>query len=121
VVVSEDKVNNEELTAFVTSTLNAIAEGVEQAAELSRAHKTSGYSTFEMPETVQFDVAVSARSSGELGGGLKLKVFDVGAEGGGKKTSSSETISRIVFEIPWRYTRTAPMPKPSRGIRSRPA
>lgn len=108
-------VDNEELTAFVASTLKAIAAGIEEASATSLKQASNGYNTFEMPNKVSFDVAVSAKRSHESGKGLKVEVFSVGAGIKGAKASHSETISRITFEVPWQYTRTAPITSPPRG------
>ena len=105
--------DNDELTAFVSSTLRAIAAGVEEAARLSRADKEKGFSTFEMPESVAFDVAVTARKSGEKGGGVKIEIFKIGGGMEGKRSEGLETASRIQFQVGWKYTHTAPVNRPS--------
>ena len=86
-MVSEKPINNDELAAFVTSTLNAIAAGATEAD--SKEHY------FSVPTKVNFEVAVTATKSAEGGGGLKIQVFS--AEG--KKASLNEHISRITFEV----------------------
>lgn len=103
-------VDNDELTAFVASTLKAISAGIEEASRLSLQEARSGHNTFEMPDKIAFDVAVTAKRSAESDKGLKVEVFSVGGGVSGKSTSHSETVSRITFEVPWRYTRTADMP-----------
>ena len=82
-----EPINNEELAAFVTSTLNAIASGV-------RAVVADGYD-IELPEKVNFEVAVKATKSAEAGGGLKIQVFTAGA----RRASEDEEVSRITFEV----------------------
>lgn len=85
--MTQGAINNEELAAFVTSTLNAIAAGVDAA-------KAEGYD-FELPKSITFEVAVKATHSAEVGGGLKIKVFS--AEG--RKVSEDEEVSRINFTV----------------------
>jgi hypothetical protein len=105
-------VDNDELSAFVSSTLRAIAAGVDEAARLSKEDKEKGFSTFEMPNKVAFDVAVTARKSGEKGGGVKIEIFKIGGGLEGKRTEGHETVSRIQFEVGWKYTHTAPLNRP---------
>lgn len=95
-----DKVDNDELAAFVTSTLEAIAVGISQSG--ARQHRMNGHSSFSMPEKVSFDIAVTAKRGDEVGGGLKVQVFSLGA----KNTSENQTVSRISFEVPWNFTDT---------------
>ena len=85
--MSEKSIDNEELTAFVTSTLNGIARGVESAASETRK--------FRVPGKVEFEVAVTATKTNEVGGGLKLQVFNAA----GKQASHGETVSRVKFEV----------------------
>ena len=85
--MSEKPIDNEELTAFVTSTLNGIARGVEGAASETRK--------FTVPSKVEFEVAVTATKTNEVGGGLKLQVFNAA----GKQASHGETVSRVKFEV----------------------
>ena len=86
-VVTMEPINNDELAAFVTSTLNAIAIGVESASTTNFA--------FVVPNSVSFEVAVRATKGSEAGGGFKLQVFS--AEG--KRTAQDEEVSRITFEV----------------------
>lgn len=90
-----EQINNDELAAFVTSTLNAIAIGVESAS-------TTNF-TFVVPNTVSFEVAVRATKGSEAGGGFKLQVFS--AEG--KRTAQDEEVSRITFEVSSKDKRTS--------------
>jgi len=112
VVVSES-VDNEELTAFVAATLTAIASGVDAASSSSIRQSANGRSTFEMPNKVSFDIAVTAKRTTQGGGGLKVQVFSVGGGVDGRHASESETVSRISFEVPWRHTHTSPIKSPS--------
>jgi len=79
--------NNEELAAFVTSTLNAIVGGVEAASSRTRA--------FNPPSRISFEVAVKAVKSTEAGGGFKIQVFNAEA----KASSKDEAVSKISFEV----------------------
>ena len=85
-VVSEH-IDNDELAAFVTSTLNAIAGGVESASSETKK--------FSVPQKVSFEIAVTATRGAAAGGGLKLQVFN--AEG--KASSQNEKVSRVTFEV----------------------
>lgn len=85
--MSENSVNNEELAAFVVSTLNGIAAGVESASSETKS--------FSVPSSVKFEVAVTATKETELGGGLKLQVFNAA----GKNLKQDETVSRVIFEV----------------------
>lgn len=81
-------IQNEELAAFVTSTLNAIAFGVGESVGLGQMH-------FDVPKEVEFEVAVTATKSKEAGGGFKIQVFS--AEG--KAAAEDEHVSRIRFTV----------------------
>ena len=85
--MSKELIDNEELTDFVTSTLNGIARGVESATSETRV--------FAVPVKIEFEVAVTATKTNELGGGLKLQVFNAA----GKQASHGETVSRVKFEV----------------------
>jgi hypothetical protein len=85
-VVSE-QIDNEELAAFVSSTLNGIAKGVENSSADTRV--------FNVPIKVEFEVAVTATRSNDVSGGLKLQIFNVA----GKNNLSGETVSRVKFEV----------------------
>ncbi|TXR47599.1 hypothetical protein [Phyllobacterium endophyticum] len=100
-----------DLKDFVTATLQQIIDGVKQAqsaeggdhinAENSgvpggkNVFSSGSYGTFTL---VEFDVNVSAESSGKAG--ANLKVFGVGVEGGGGHKSG--TANRVAFAIPVR-------------------
>ena len=81
-------IQNEELAAFVTSTLNAIAFGTAEAASV-------GTWRFDIPREIEFEVAVTATKSREGGGGLRIQVFS--AEG--KARAENEHVSRIRFSV----------------------
>jgi hypothetical protein len=98
-VVSET-INNDELAAFVTSTLNAIASGVGAA--------TSDSHEFDIPDQIEFEVAVKATKNSEVGGGLRIQVFSAES----KKGSQDEAISKITFAVSTSSKRNrGPMPK----------
>jgi hypothetical protein len=100
-----------DLKDFVAASLQQILEGIKQAqatAEGSNinaegagipsgknAYSGGSYGTFTL---VEFDVAVSAETSGK--GGANLKVFGAGFEGGGEHKSG--TANRISFAVPVR-------------------
>ena len=106
--MSEDA-DTEELTAFVASTLKAIAAGIEEAqgTQISSAHRT-GVFGFSAPDLIEFDVAVSAKNSGKAGGGMKVAVFGIGANLGAEGAIENSTISRIRFSIPTNFKDTRP-------------
>ncbi len=85
-MVSE--IQNEELAAFVTSTLNAIAYGTTSANQI-------GNWRFDIPNHVEFEVAVTATRSKEAGGGLRIQVFSAD----GKVRAENENVSRIRFTV----------------------
>ena len=105
-MVSESA-DTEELTAFVASTLKAIAAGIQEAqgTQISSAHGT-GVFGFNAPELIEFDVAVAAKNSGKSGGGMKVAVFGIGANLGAEEGSENSTISRIRFSIPTNFKDT---------------
>lgn len=96
-----ENANSDELSVFVASTLKAIAVGIAdaQSVQIASAHGT-GISGFSAPKAIEFDVAVSAKSTGASGGGLKVAVFGIGANVDGKLSSESATVSRIKFTVP---------------------
>ena len=81
-------IHNEEPSAFVTSTLNAISLGIAEAAQV-------GIFRFDIPSKIEFEVAVTATKAKEGGGGLKISVFS--AEG--KARAEDDRVSRIRFEV----------------------
>lgn len=114
-----------ELKAFVAETLQQIVAGVLDAQKqgegcaainaetgMSQAIPTSSHlfvARTGMFTTVNFDVAVSAESSG--GGRASLQVFSLGsAEGGGERKNASA--NRISFSVPIQLPAGAPMRNP---------
>lgn len=102
--------NSDELSAFVSSVLRAIAEGVAdaQGVQIGSPHGT-GVHGFNAPKEVEFDIAVSAKSTGSADGGLKIAVFGIGANVGGSTVSENSTISRIRFAVPTNFRRNESM------------
>jgi len=103
----DSKVEENELQAFVASTLTAIMAGVADAmpnARVSSAFGTGEFA-FSAPEKVVFDVAVTAKHSGSARGGFKIQVFGIGANAGGDTSSEASTVSRIQFTIPTKFKR----------------
>ena len=94
-----------ELRLFVAETLAAIMSGVNdvRATASIASPKGNGTYMFKAPNSVEFDIAVTARRSGTAGGKLKLEVFSVGIGGSGEKSSESSTVSRVKFSIPRVY------------------
>ncbi|MCI5078245.1 hypothetical protein [Oricola sp.] len=100
-----------ELREFISETLGQIIDGVRsaQANEGGEAINAKAWSDnpggnlvftgkYGLFTRVDFDVAVSAETSG--GGAAKLTVFGVGFEGEGQKTASSA--NRVTFSVPVR-------------------
>jgi hypothetical protein len=106
-----DEANSDELSAFVASTLKAIAAGISeaQATQITSAHGT-GISGYTAPKEVEFDIAVSAKTTGASGGGLKVAVFGIGANAEAKLGSENSTVSRIKFSVPMNFKSTGPAP-----------
>ena len=104
-----DDANSEELSAFVASTLKAIAAGISEAQgiQISSAHRT-GFSGYTAPKEVAFDIAVAAKTTGASGAGLKVAVFGIGANAEGKLGSENSTVSRIKFSVPMNFKSTGP-------------
>lgn len=100
--------NSDELSAFVSSVLRAIAEGIgdSQGLKIESAHRT-GVHGFNAPKEVEFDIAVSAKSTGATDGGLKIAVFGIGANVAGSTVSENSTISRIRFSVPTSFKETS--------------
>ena len=108
-MVSKDIVDadQDELQIFVSSTLKAIMAGISDAqisARVPSAHGT-GHFGFSAPNTVNFDVAVHAKKSGKIGGGLKVEVFSIGANAEKGSSHENATVSRISFSIPTKFKR----------------
>lgn len=100
-----------DLKDFVAASLQQILEGVKKAqasedgahinaenAGIPAGKNTFSNGTYGNFTLVEFDVAVSAETSGK--GGANLQVFGVGFEGGGEHKAGSA--NRIAFAIPVR-------------------
>lgn len=98
-----------DLQTFITQTLNQILAGVAAAQEKEGGDKINarllgqdlgGHLIAGMPgemfTKVDFDIAVTAETTG--GGKGSVKVFSVGVEGGGEHRH--EHVSRISFSVP---------------------
>ena len=86
-MVTSEKIDNDELTAFVTSTLNAIAGGVEASDSNTRR--------FKVPDRVSFEIAVKAVRTAGAGASLKLQIFNADI----KKSDQNEEMSRVSFDV----------------------
>ena len=99
------------LEEFVSETMRQIIAGVKKAqagedgANVNASFPDTlgsnlsfnpAYGTFSR---VDFDVALTAEQSGQVGGGLKVWGLE-SAEAGGK--TSAQTVSRVVFAVPLR-------------------
>ena len=65
----------------------------------------AGEFAFSAPDSVAFDVAVTAKHAGSARGGFKIQVFSIGANAGGDVSSEASTVSRIQFTIPTKFKR----------------
>jgi hypothetical protein len=103
--MSKDPTNADELEGFVSATLRAIMAGVEDAQAAGGGKSAFGTGTFNFrpPSDVRFDVAVTAKHTGNASGGMKIQVFSIGANAGGDVSSESSTVSRIQFSVPTTY------------------
>ena len=116
--VKPSDIDNEELRAFVASTLRAIALGIVDAQAVTNQERTTGYTGYDMPSKVAFDVGVAAKRTGGSKAGFKVEVFAVGAHLGGDISTERHSSSRIMFEVPWGYHQVGPikLPYSDRGI-----
>ena len=103
--------NSDELAAFVASTLRAIASGIREAqsTKIASAHGT-GTSGYAAPKEVEFDIAVSAKTTGSTGAGFKVAVFGIGANVGGDAGRENSNISRIKFSVPTNFKSSVSSP-----------
>jgi hypothetical protein len=101
----EPEADNEELKAFVSSSLRAIMAAVSNVREAARAKSAHGTGewAFSPPDKVEFDVAVQAKRTGQTGGGLKVQVFSVGANARKDVAHENSTVSRIRFTVPAKF------------------
>lgn len=100
-----------ELKEFIKATLEQILGGVAAAQNLDNGEQINARAALKDPggalingggygmfTRVDFDVAVSGQTTGK--GGVNLKVFSIGVEGGGEH--KTEVANRIKFSIPVR-------------------
>jgi hypothetical protein len=93
--------DNEELRAFVSSTLHAIMGGISDCRESAIAKSAFGTGEwrFNPPKEVEFDIAVQAKRTGKTGGGLKVEVFSIGANAAKDVSHENSSVSRIRFSV----------------------
>lgn len=102
-VVSKPQIDSDELSAFVASTLRAIAAGVKEASDQSSIENDGFVYNYDMPDKVTFDLAVTAKRSESKSGGLSVQIASIFAgEGKMSHEHGSEEISRIAFDVKWR-------------------
>ena len=101
-----------ELNQFIELTLKQIAEGISSAQKSEGGENINALSAgkyelggnlinlhrYGVFTRVDFDVSVSAETSG--GGGAKLSVFGIGAEGSAERKVASA--NRVQFSVPVR-------------------
>jgi Trypsin-co-occurring domain 2 len=116
-----DEADSDELAAFVTSTLHAVAAGISAAQDtLIRSPHGTGVSGFGSPKEIEFDIAVTARTTGAAGGRFKVSVLGIGANANGEIASENSSVSRIKFSVPANFKRTGDQntTPPSRRVRN---
>ena len=114
-----EKIDSDELSAFIASTLRAIASGIQAAGDTSIQSSAHYTSSFKIPESIAFDIAVTAGRSDTVGGGLKIQIASAfGAQLAKKSSTEDHTVSRIAFSVPWNGsdTRTGPLPVSTKAI-----
>jgi hypothetical protein len=102
VVTKASKPADNELTEFISQTLQAIGVGITSSG-IAQPRGFGGSDSFRMPREVSFDVAITATHTKEGGGGLKLKVWGAGVDLEGKGGTQNQTVSRVQFTVPWEY------------------
>jgi|SRR5579871_3843503 len=86
-----------DLKSFVADALVEIAEGVVIAQEKVRPHgATLVENSQDQKLSVDFDIAVTASSSADGGGGVKLWLLNAGA----KAATKDESVHRLRFTLP---------------------
>src|SRR5438094_970973 len=93
-----------ELKAFITDTLVQVAGGIADAnRKLSPLPEKRTHFRIkaldDIPNVIDFDIAVTASEMESAKGGGQIKVWAVAAGGGKEKQSGSESISRIRFKV----------------------
>lgn len=99
-----------DLQEFVTSTLVQIVNGVAEARDQiatgatgasvnTRLRNPSASVAVAPPQPVEFDVAITVSTEATAGvkSGIKVAVFNFGAEAGARSTS--EAVSRVKFAV----------------------
>lgn len=111
-VASADSKKPSEIGDFIKSTLSSVFQAVDdvnyedmsgRGLKISvvdnfggRPKPVGNRFTFEMPDAVTFDIAVTVAESSSVSGGLDLKVAKIGSDLGGEQS----TVSRVNFAIP---------------------
>jgi len=87
-----------DLKEFVKTVLVEVDAGVEEAGKVS--HRYIKFTGKDNARTVEFDIAVTAETSGKAQGGAKIKVWQMADIGGkGSKETRNSTASRITFGV----------------------
>jgi len=96
-----------DLKEFITLSLTQIVQGVANAQEDVRSLGANAYvtpissgSVLNRPESIHFDIAVTALETTEKSGKAGVQVMGVGAGGQLSQTDGTETVSRIQFSVP---------------------
>ena len=96
-----------DLRTFVTTTLVQIVGGVQDAHNQIAELETTGAvnpvpqsQEHGAPQPVEFDVAVTVASSGQLEGGARLQVMGFALGGKASTDNSTQAVSRVRFGVP---------------------
>ena len=91
-----------ELKEYIESAIAQISEGLHNAQERVKKDSTRilpySYEDFPSETKIHFDIAVVSTGSGS-GGKIEVKCFGIKV-GGNTGSTSEESTSRIVFDIP---------------------
>lgn len=106
-----------ELKDFISTTIISICEGIAKAKEhtndkykncIVAPGRINGYEVGNRPDeryNIDFEICVTTEKSkdGKTGGGLKLKIFDMGADIEKNTTNKNgrTDVNRIKFSVPY--------------------
>jgi hypothetical protein len=89
-----------DIKEFVSESLKQIIEGVIEVQTYAKSRNAVVVPYSDRYKKVDFDIAVTVVEGKETGGKAGISVWSIGAGVTGKSESSSNTTSRIKFEIP---------------------
>jgi len=89
--ISQSKFMNSESSVEICPSVNL--------KNLSQSSNVITSASWKIVNEIEFDVAISARSSGSANGGVKVTIVNIG----GKILSERGTVSKVKFKIPISY------------------